>query len=181
MIHPGTQSMIENLKKNTGKDLEEWFGVLATAGQMSHTEMMTLLKSEPYSLRHGFANSIALNYRARDLPGDDQSMVDAQFAGAKQALRPLFDTIIEHVSAFGADVEVAPKKASVSLRRSKQFALVEAPSAKRLQLGINLSGVTPTDRLLSATGMCTHKVNVEDAAALDDELWGWLKAAYDRA
>ena len=41
------------------------------------------------------------------------------------------------------DVEVAPKKTGVSLRRAKQFALVEAPSAKRIQLGLDLGASPP--------------------------------------
>ncbi|WP_166788211.1 hypothetical protein [Cryobacterium glaciale] len=50
----------------------------------------------------------------------------------------------------------------------------------RLQLGINLADAAPTDRLLLAGGMCTHKVSVTTSLAdVDDELLGWLRAAYE--
>ncbi|TFD24183.1 hypothetical protein E3T31_02375 [Cryobacterium sp. TMS1-13-1] len=75
-------------------------------------------------------------------------------------------------------MEIAPKKSSVSLRRHKQFALIEAASAKRLQLGINLAGAPATERLLLAGGMSTHKVSVASLAEVDAELLGWLRAAY---
>lgn len=79
------------------------------------------------------------------------------------------------------DVEVAPKKTGVSLRRAKQFALVEAPSAKRIQLGLNLRGVAATERLRSMSGMCTHRVDLTSVNDVDDEVQGWLRAAYDLA
>ena len=85
------------------------------------------------------------------------------------------------MSAFGPDVEIAPKKTGVSLRRNKQFAVIEAPSATRLQLGVNLRGATPTERLRAAGGMCTHRVDVASAEEIDAELVGWLHEAYEEA
>lgn len=46
-------------------------------------------------------------------------------------------------------------------------------------MGINLADAAPTDRLLMAGGMCTHKVSVTSLAEVDDELLGWLRAAYE--
>ena len=76
---------------------------------------------------------------------------------------------------------MAPKKSGVSLRRSKQFALVEAPSAKRVQLGIQLKGAPPTERLRVGNAMCSHKVSLSSVDEIDDELLGWLHEAYNRA
>jgi len=180
LMDAATQSMIDNLKKNTGRSLEAWFTVLEAAGLEKHTELMNVLKRD-YGVTHGFANGIVLQYRNRGTAQDDSSLVDGQYAGPKADLRPLYDSLVASVSQFGDDVEIAPKKTSVSLRRSKQFALIEAASAKRLQLGINLKGTPPTDRLLEAGGMCTHKVSVSSAAEIDDELIGWLRDAYERA
>jgi hypothetical protein len=78
-------------------------------------------------------------------------------------------------------VDVAPKKTGVSLRRSKQFAVIEAASATRLQLGINLRGTEPTERLRAAGGMCTHRVDVRGLDEIDDELVVWLRQAYELA
>ncbi|MCU1425968.1 MAG: hypothetical protein JWM51_2259, partial [Microbacteriaceae bacterium] len=106
--------------------------------------------------------------------------VDSQFSGAKVALRPVYERLVAAASAFGADVEIVPKKNSVSLRRSKQFALVEAPSAKRIQLGLQLKGEPATERLLPGNEMCSHRVNLAGAEEVDDEVLGWLHEAYDR-
>ena len=67
------------------------------------------------------------------------------------------------------------------MRRSRQFALIEVPSAKRIQLGLQLKGEPPTERLLPGNAMCSHKVNLATVDEVDDELLGWLRLAYDRA
>jgi hypothetical protein len=107
--------------------------------------------------------------------------LDAQYAGAKVGLRPIHDRLVEVARGFGSDVEVAPKKTSVSLRRKVQFAVIEASSAKRVQLGIQLKGEPATDRLLAWGSMCSHRVNLGSLDDIDAELIGWLRAAYDRA
>jgi hypothetical protein len=179
-VDAGTQSMIANLRKSTGRSLEEWYGVLEATGLEKHGELMSHLKQE-HGMSHGFANGIVLQYRSRGASTEDDDLVDAQYAGTKAALRSVYDALVAAVRAFGDDVEVAPKRTAVSLRRSKQFAVIEPASAKRVQVGINLKGTPPTSRLLLAGGMCTHKVNVTDAGEVDGELLGWLREAYDRA
>jgi hypothetical protein len=75
---------------------------------------------------------------------------------------------------------VAPKKATVSLRRAKQFALITPATRDRIDLGLNLPGTPGQGRLVAVSGMCTHKVGLRSADDLDDELLGWLRQAYQR-
>ncbi len=49
--------------------------------------------------------------------GPDHDTAAALFDGGKAALRPFYDRLIAEASALGPDVEIAPKKANVSLRR----------------------------------------------------------------
>ena len=176
-----TQAMIDNLPARTGRSLQEWYAVLASADPGTHGTGLKLLKSE-HGVSHGYANLIMTMYRSRDsAPSSDEDLVDAQYSGAKAALRPVYDRLVAAARGFGDDVEVAPKKTGVSLRRSKQFALVEVPSARRVRLGLNLRGEQGTDRLREAGGMCTHTVDVTGVDEVDDELLGWLRAAYERA
>ncbi len=172
--------MTDNLALQTGRTLEDWYPVLEATGLEKHTELMNHLKSE-HGVSHGFANTIALGYRSRGVSLEDDDLVDAQYAGAKAALRPINDRLVEIVRGFGDDVEIAPKRASVSLRRKLQFALIEPTSAKRVQLGIQLKGEPAGDRLLAWGAMCSHKVNLASLEDIDDELVGWLREAYDRA
>jgi hypothetical protein len=89
--------------------------------------------------------------------------------------------LLAAVHKFGTDVQVSPKKAYVSLRRSKQFAIIQPSTATRLDVGINLKGTAPTPRLEASgsfNAMVSHRVRVSKLGEVDKELLGWLKAAY---
>jgi hypothetical protein len=174
------RTMIDNLPAKTGRSLQEWFTVLDATGLQQHGELMAVLKSE-HGLTHGFANGIVLRYRAQGTSDTPDDLVAAQYAGPKAGLRPVLDAVVTAVTGFGPDVEVVPKKTAVSLRRSKQFAVIEVPSAKRVQLGIQLKGVEPTGRLLVGNQMCSHKVVLTAPADVDGEVVGWLREAYERS
>ena len=86
--------------------------------------------------------------------------------------------------AFGGDVEVSPKKTYVSLRRSKQFALVQPTTKTRVDVGLCLKGEATGPRLEAAgsfNSMVSHRVRLEKPADVDAELVGWLRQAYERA
>jgi predicted transport protein len=158
--------------------------VIIRANKLSkHKEMVTLLK-ETHGLTHGYANMIALQALQSDsqTASDTDALVDAQYAGGKAGLRPIYDALLAAVKKFGSDVDVSPKKAYVSLRRNKQFAIVQPSTATRLDVGINLKGIEPTQRLEvsgSFNAMVNHRVRISKASDIDKELLGWLKQAYD--
>ena len=58
----------------------------------------------------------------------------------KKILKPIYDKIIKEISKFGKDIEIAPKKAAVSLRRKRQFALVQPSTKTRVDLGLKIKG-----------------------------------------
>jgi len=88
------------------------------------------------------------------------------------------------VQSFGRDVEIAPKKTYVSLRRSKQFALVQPSTKDRIDVGINLEGTAPSGRLEASgsfNAMVSHRVRIGSRKDVDAELKSWLRQAYDAA
>ncbi|MBK6932079.1 MAG: DUF4287 domain-containing protein [Saprospirales bacterium] len=100
----------------------------------------------------------------------------------KEELFVLYQQLMAEIQKFGPDVEVSPKKAYVSLRRNKQFALLQPSTKTRLDIGLSLKGVTPAGRLEAAgnfNAMCTHRVRIEQAADLTPEVIGWLRQAYE--
>jgi hypothetical protein len=178
-VDPAIQTMIDNLPARTGRGLAEWTALLAPLGLSRHGEIVKYLKAE-HGVTHGFANLIATRHLAGDTPAAADDLVQAQYAGREQ-LRPLYEQVVSLVSEFGDDVEIAPKKTYVALRRGKQFAMVGPGSRTRLDVGLNLKGEPPTERLRPATGMCTHKIAVTTAGDVDDDLRTLLRKAYDRA
>jgi hypothetical protein len=142
------KDMIEGLREKTGKTLSQWQALIWAAGLARHGEVMKFLKGE-HGVSHGYANQIALKVLEPEGAPDPGSpgLVDAQYAGSKAGLRPVYEALVAAVKAFGPDVECAPKKAYVSLRRSKQFGLIQPPTGKRVDVGLVLRGVAPGGRL----------------------------------
>jgi hypothetical protein len=116
------------------------------------------------------------------MKGDGADLVEAQYTGQKAALRPIYTALIEKLRALGPDVEITPKKTLVSVRRNKEFAILQPTSAARFDVGINL-GEEPTTERLEAAGsfnrMVTHRVRLTSIKDVDDELVGWLRKAYE--
>lgn len=181
------QSMIRNLEEKTGKKLDQWIAIARKSGFAKHGEIVNFLKTK-HELGHGYANMVAHALKTPDIlkttdtASDD--LLSAQYAGAKATLKPLYDKLIAAIQRFGSDVELSPKKTYVSLRRAKQFGLIQPTTATRLDVGINLKG-EPVTKRLEASGsfnsMVSHRVRVEDIKEIDTELIGWLKKAYGLA
>ena len=182
---PQLQTMIRNMPEKTGKSLDEWFKVIAAVDVEKHCEIMNLLKGD-YGVTHGFANTIALLYRqqAAGGPPADHDLVAEQYAGDKAGLKPIYAAVLAAVSGFGSDVEIAPKKSYVSLRRKKQFAIIQPSTRTRVDVGLNLKDVESTGRLKGGDafgGMCSHKVALSSSDEVDAELIAWLSQAYGQA
>lgn len=173
-------TMRANVEEKTGRPMAHWMKTLETAGLQKHGEMVKHLKAQGVS--HGFANLIVHDYRAAGEAGTGGAdPVDAQYSGKKAHLRPLHDALVEAAKSLGGDVEIAPKKSYVSLRRAKQFAQVGPATNTQVEVCLNLKGRPPTDRLQPATGMATHRVRLSSLHEVDAELRAWLREAYDRA
>jgi hypothetical protein len=82
------------------------------------------------------------------------------------------------------DVQVAPNMTYINLcRGSRKFAIVQI-TAERLDIGIKLKSVKPTERFESAGSwnpMVTHRVRITDPKQIDKEVRAWLKQAYAAA
>ncbi|MBS1790643.1 MAG: DUF4287 domain-containing protein [Acidobacteria bacterium] len=184
-IEQAVQTMIQNLKEKTGKSLDEWVKIAKAAKLEKHGEIIKFLKTE-HGLGHGYANLVAHTLKNQSEEGkaavDDP--VAAQYAGEKAGLKPIYDELIKAVGKFGKDVEISPKKTYVSLRRNKQFGLIQPTTKTRIDVGINLKGVAPAGKLEASgsfNAMVSHRVRVESATDVDKELIAWLKQAYEQA
>jgi len=176
--------MIENLYKNTGKTLEQWIAIVKKENFEKHGQIVNFLK-EKHSFTHGFANLIALKSKAPDIGEDANTddLIEKQYIG-KEQFKPIYQKLIAEIQRFGKDIEIAPKKSYVSLRRKKQFALLQPVSKTRYEIGIILKNQPAKGKLeaiTTANAMCTHKINLSGEKDIDKEVIQWLKSAYDNA
>lgn len=179
------QTMIANLKDKTGKTLDEWKKLVQNSGLKKHGELVNFLKKE-HGVTHGYANLIVHKALKSDAPsvGTNDELVESQYSGAKSSLKPIYDKIINEVTGFGNDVDISPKKAYVSLRRKKQFAIIQPSTSTRVDVGINLKGAEPKGRLEASgsfNSMVSHRVKISNEKEVNKELIGWLKKAYENS
>lgn len=182
-LEQAAEAMIVNLEDKTGKSLSAWFDVLKKKNFEKHGDFMAYLKGE-MGITHGYANLIALKFREAQAGGADADPVATQYAGQKSALRAIYDRIVATLERMGDDIEISPKKTYVSLRRKKQFALVQPSTKDRVDLGLNLKGTKPAGRLEASgsfNAMVTHRVRLATPQDVDAEVKAWLKQAYDAA
>lgn len=184
MADPKAQAatQIRNIEQATGKTVSQFTALVSKTDLEKHGQIVAYLKSE-HGLTHGNANLLAHLVREELAggPPQDDALLDAQYEGGKAKLRPLYEQLATIAEELGADVEKVIQKTGVSFRRKKQFVLLQAPSAKRVQIGLNLP-VTPDDpRVKEVSGMCSHRVDITDEAEIDDQVAGWILASYDSA
>ena len=181
-VNAALQSQIRNIEATYGKPLDYWFAVIDASGLTKHNEVVAMLKAD-HGLAHGAAHRVSLLARQRHDAGIAASSdpADALYTGAKAGLRPLHDALLGEIRSLGA-FDIAPKKGYLSLRRRKQFAMVQPSTTSRIDLGLILPATTPaTDRLESAAKfnpLFTHRIRIAAATDLDNELRGWLATAY---
>lgn len=178
-----TQTMIENLHKNTGKTLEQWIDVVKEQNFAKHGEIVKFLK-EQHEFTHGFANLVAHKAKGSDAGSADNQddLITKQYQG-KEHFKPIYDKLITEIQTYGKDIEVAPKNTYVSLRRNKQFATLNPATKTRFEIGINLKGQEPKGKLEAEkpNSMCSHKINITDIKDIDKEVFEWIRTAYDNA
>lgn len=178
-------TQIRNIEAQTGKSLDELIQSGLATGTDKHTAIRKFFQDE-YGLTYGNANTLAILTRdkLKGAAGEEENFVDVQYSGKKEGLRPIYDKLVAAIEGFGDDVEIAPKRTYVSLRRNKQFGLIQPSTATRVDVGINLSDVPPTDRLEASgsfNSMVSHRVRLSSPDEVDGDLIGWLQLAYDQA
>jgi uncharacterized protein DUF4287/uncharacterized protein DUF5655 len=180
-----TQTQLANIEKRTGKSLEALAKVINVSGLTKHGEIRDMLKRE-LGMGHGDANTL-VHYvlksdgasAARAAGKSAGSVLDEIYSGPKAAMRPIHDTLMTAIEAFGP-FEIAPKKGYVSLRCRKQFAMIGPATNSRVKVGLNMKDVAATGRLLAmpAGGMCQYEVRLADPGDVDAQLVAWLRLAY---
>jgi len=182
-------TQVKNIQAKTGLTLAQLLEHLAGSGKAKHGEKRSWLM-ERFGLGYGDANTV-VHFEGKPLPDVEVGAapaaaqgdpLDAIYTGKKAALRPLHDAVMARIQALGA-FEIAPKKTYLSLRRSKQFAMVGPATATEIEIGLNCKTLAPHARLkvLAPGGMCQATTRISEMGQIDATLLAWIAEAYQAA
>lgn len=173
----GIRTQVRNIESTYGRSIDELVAEVAASGLTKHPDVVAMLKQR-LGMTHGAAHRVSLVARDR---------LARTPAGATKApaapVQAVYDALLGTITALGDDVEQAPKKGYVSLRRRKQFAMLQ-PGGRWVDLGLILPGVEAGGRLEPAAkwnALFTHRVRVTSTIEVDEEIRGWLRDAYRAA
>ena len=175
-VEQGIQSQIRNIEAEYGRSMDDWVSIIRASHLTKHPDVVTMLKTR-YGLKHGAAHRVSLIARERlGRATPSETVPTGEVKGVQ-------DVLFSRIDSLGNDIERAPKKGYVSLRRRKQFAMIK-PGKKWIDLGLILPCVAADDRLVSAAGwnaLFTHRIRITRIADLDAAVVAWLKQAYETA
>jgi len=170
-VHPGVkmvQDWIEALPEKTGRSLEQWLSTIRKEGPKlaDRAEGKGLEDSDPDA------------YLAAA-----EEYVEAQYAGKKSALRPLYDALLELGLSIAKDVRACPCKTMVPLYRNHVFAEIKPTTLTRVDLGLALENEKTPARLIDTGGFekkdrITRRIPITSPSDIDAEVKRWLKTAY---
>lgn len=182
------QAYHDSITVKTGKTPEQLIDLARAEGLLAPGvkagQIIAWLK-ENYGLGHGHAMAIVATIKKQATPAASaDEKISRHFSGKKAGWRPVYNGLVQRVTAFGPDTDVLVGETYLSLRRAgKKFAIVNV-TADRLDIGIKLKHPVPAERLEAAGSwnrMVTHRVCVHQANELDEEVLSWLKSAYTTA
>ena len=96
----------------------------------------------------------------------------------------MYDKLINEISQFGNNIEIAPKKAYVSLRSKKQFAILNPATKSRFEIGLIMKiqkGEGLIEEIKTSNSMCSHKINLTSIEDINNEVMNWIKIAYKKS
>jgi hypothetical protein len=180
------EAIIRNIHEKTGKTFEEWVELTKSAGLATRRERIAWLKRE-HELGHVTASVIsdeAGGTGKLQTYSDTTALVDNLFSGKNAGLRPVYEELVEAARGLGEDVALTPCKTYVGLGRNRQFAILKPVAGSRVDIGLALKETVPSGRLeaagsLGGSDRITHRIRIASADDIDEEVRGWLAAAYE--
>jgi hypothetical protein len=175
----------ESLAARTGRSLDEWLALVLASGvdPLDQAAVREWLRAE-HGVRQNSQWAIA-DAAARSAGWVRPTVaeyVDAQYAGAKAALRPIYDVLAAAITGFGDDVSIEGRSSYTPFVRGRQFAAVAVATRDRVDVGLRFADPPDDARLQPASGpgQATHKLTLRAAAEVDDEVLHLLRVAYEQ-
>lgn len=178
-------AVIGSLKERTGRTLEEWLDVVSGSGidPLDQNAMRRWLKSEHGVLQNSQwaiadAAARAVGWR----PPTVEEQIEAQYAGPKEHLRPIFERIKELALALGGDVRLEGRGTYIPFVRRRQFLAVAATTRTRIDLGLRYTDAPESALLVpaQAPGQATDRLSLAAVAEITPEVEELLRVAYEQ-
>ncbi len=167
------------LRSRTGQDVGAWNRRVARAGLPDEQALRAWLDGQGVT-GYGQALLVWERFGYPDfLTADADELIAGQYADRPQ-LRPVFDAVLAALPAVGP-ATVQARKTMVSLVTPRRtFAVIQATTKTRVDLGLRLEHERPGGRLLAARdlGAATVRIALARPEDVDAEVLGWLRRAY---
>jgi hypothetical protein len=167
------------LLTRTGQDVTVWNRRVAAAGLGDERALRAWLDSQGVT-GYGQALLVWERFGYPDfLTAEGEELIASQYADRPQ-LRPVLDAVLAALPAAGP-ATVQARKTFVSLVTPRRtFAVVQAATKSRVDLGLRLDQENPGGRLLPARdlGAATVRIPLTRPEDVDAEVLGWLRRAY---
>ena len=168
------------LQSRTGQDVAAWNERITAAGLRDEQSLRAWLAAEGVT---GYPQAL-LVWERFGYPGfliaDSDQLIDGQYADRPQ-LRPILDAVLAALPELGP-VTVQARGTYVSLVTPRRtFAVVQATTKSRVDLGLRLASARPEGRLREAknVGQATVRIPLSTPGEVDEEVLGWLRRAYE--
>lgn len=178
-------AVTRSMRERTGRTVEEWVALVQASGvdALDQNAVRRWLKAEhglPQNSQWAIADAAA---RAEGWqPPSLEQYIDAQYAGKKAALRPLFDRLRAILASLGEDVRMEGRGSYTPFVRKRQFAAVAPATATRLDVGLRYTDA-PSSPLLTpadSPGQATHRLSLTSPAQITGEVERLLRLAYEQ-
>lgn len=191
-LHPAYARMgaiVEKMQEKTGKTITEWIAFVKDHGKADQKarEIQVWLQKE-HKVTNNYAMTIAEYVKGTGGPENyrPEQIVDEQYSGKKEHMRPLYDTLLELSFALGEDVKACPCKTFVPIYRDHVIAQIKPTTNTRIDLGLALGDLEATGKLIDTGGFAkkdriTHRIPISSLKDIDDEVKQWLKEAYKKS
>jgi len=175
--------MASILERRTGQDVEAWNRRIKAARVRDEAALRRWLDDQGVS---GYAQRLLVWERfgyPNFMKAGIGDLVGMQYAD-RPKLRPVLDTILGALPEISPVFIVQARKTYVSLVSERRtFAVIQATTKSRVDLGPRLANAKATGRLQSARGVgngsMTVKLALRSPDELDAEAIGWLRRAYN--
>src|SRR5262245_45975204 len=168
------------LLSRTGEDVSAWNRRVADARLADEPALRSWLAGQGVT---GYPQALLawerFGYPDFMITGADE-LIAAQYAD-RPRLRPVLDAVLTALPTLG-QVTVQARKTLVSVVGPRRtFAVVQAATKNRVDLGLRLDNEKPGGLLLAARdiGAANLRIPLTGPGDIDDEVLGWLRRAYD--